>query len=142
MKSLEYALWWVNGTATLEDISDQVAVRINTDYEDRVITGTEAKSWTETNLMGGISNQVLRYQLKRGSAYPPGWTDAQEEEATNEIRRNLLIAKAITDTSAPLGATDDGNQQRPRIGRESEEMPKEGALPINPTIDRDPQHVE
>lgn len=75
-KMFNFLLEWAN-------LDYEVVVRVNTDFYQDDISGEELTKWIESYQMGGISFEMMYFNLNKKEAYPPGWSMEQEMARIN-----------------------------------------------------------
>lgn len=64
--------------AIMEGYTEEVQIKLNTDFLDQRLTPQGLTAWIDAYLAGGVSKEMLLYALKRGDAMPPPGMDAGE----------------------------------------------------------------
>lgn len=78
-ESMAVLQWWASGAGDLKAVRERVKVKLNTDFEAAKMSPDDALKWSQIHIMGQLSKTALRYQMRLGEVYPPGWTDEDED---------------------------------------------------------------
>lgn len=76
--ALTYAAWWAGVASSVDEVLEQVSVELNTEFEEQVLTPTDAKALAEMWLSGGMSKRSYAWNLQQGKRLPPDTTIEQE----------------------------------------------------------------
>ena len=79
----------------------KASVLINSDLDNDLITGADAKNWMDVLLQGGVSWDTYYSNMEKREAYPDGWTKDKEWKSLQITRRMLLDSELIMEPEQP-----------------------------------------
>lgn len=76
--AIAWAAWWRGEAVDLITAADGWNFALNADFTSTAITPEQLNAWITARSSNLVSEELLQHALKRGEAYPDGWTEEQE----------------------------------------------------------------
>ncbi len=77
-QALQWADWWIRGDG---DFNEGITVSINQDFVSAKLTPEQLTAWVSARQANMISQETFLWNLRQGEAFPPDWTNDEEQES-------------------------------------------------------------
>lgn len=78
VNALAWCEWWGGTAATVVDAADGWTFALNADFTSAAITAESLTAWGNARAANLVSEETYLHALRRGEAFPEGWTDEDE----------------------------------------------------------------